>query len=197
MSIETVVKELAEFNDNYKKVRADFVEQLRPQFSAAFDQFFNENPNVGGVQWTQYTPYFNDGDECIFRVNDMYLFPAGTDLDDLDYDDCSFPYLNDVEAYKTLLETGQAPADYRSYYSNESFLRTYGVTREQYILDEAERVGINPTNVEVYIKTLEDWDTLAATLGSIDDDVYKDIFGDHVKVVVTRNGINVDEYDHD
>jgi hypothetical protein len=28
-------------------------------------------PNVHSVRWTQYTPYFNDGDACIFGVNEI------------------------------------------------------------------------------------------------------------------------------
>lgn len=27
-------------------------------------------PEVKGVRWNQYTPYFNDGDPCTFSVND-------------------------------------------------------------------------------------------------------------------------------
>lgn len=198
MSIETVIQELADFNANYKKVRADFVKQLEPQFAEVFASFFAENPNVGGVQWTQYTPYFNDGDECVFSVNDMYLFPVGMDPDDLSgYDEDLFPSFDDVQVYKTVLETGKAPADYCSYYTDEGFLQAYRVTGEQYVLDEAANAGLNEENVDTFFKTLSDWDKLQTILRNIDDDIYQDIFGDHAKIVVTRDGINVDQYDHD
>lgn len=198
MSIETVIQELADFNANYKKVRADFVKQLEPQFAEVFASFFAENPNVGGVQWTQYTPYFNDGDECVFSVNDMYLFPSSTDEDDLDgYDEDLFPSFDDVQAYKTVLETGQAPGNYRTWYTADRWLQAYGVTKEQYILNEAANDGLNEENIGTFFKTLSDWDKLQTILRNIDDDIYRDIFGDHAKIVVTRNGINVDEYSHD
>lgn len=32
----------------------------------AFKEFFEKVPMVKAVQWTQYTPYFNDGDPCVF-----------------------------------------------------------------------------------------------------------------------------------
>lgn len=198
MSIETVIQELADFNANYKKVREEFVKKLEPQFAEVFASFFAENPNVGGVQWTQYTPYFNDGDECIFSVNDMYLFPTGTDEDDLSgYDEDLFPSFDDVQAYKTVLETGEAPDDYRTWYDNDRFLQQYSVTKKQHILNEAANVGLNEENVYTFFKTLDDWDKLQTTLRSIDDDIYQDIFGDHAKIVVTRDGINVDQYNHD
>lgn len=198
MSIETVIQELADFNANYKKVREEFVGGLEHQFAEVFEQFFAENPNVGGVVWTQYTPYFNDGDECVFRVNDKYLFPVDTDYDDLNgYDKDLFPNFAEVQAYKTVLETGKAPAGWRSYYSNAEFQNRYQVTREQYIITQAVDAGLTPNNIDVYFKTLADWDKLQDTLRGIDDDIYKDIFGDHSKIVVTRDGINVEGYDHD
>lgn len=30
-----------------------------------------ENKNIKALYWTQYTPYFNDGEPCVFRVNDL------------------------------------------------------------------------------------------------------------------------------
>jgi hypothetical protein len=198
MSIETVIQELADFNANYKKVREEFVKKLVPQFAEVFEQFFAENPNVGGVVWTQYTPYFNDGDECVFRVSGKYLFPTSTDLDDLSgYDEDLFPSFDDIKNYVYVLENDKAPANYRTWYDADAFKRTFGATKEQHILDVAQTAGLNKGNVVEFYKTLNDWEKLQDTLASIDDDIYKDIFGDHAKIVVTRDGINVDEYSHD
>lgn len=36
-------------------------------------EFFAKHPEVQALGWTQYTPYFNDGDECIFGVHDMHI----------------------------------------------------------------------------------------------------------------------------
>lgn len=38
-----------------------------------FAPFFAANPAVDGVVWTQYTPYFNDGEACTFSVGDPAL----------------------------------------------------------------------------------------------------------------------------
>lgn len=34
-------------------------------------------------------------------------------------------------------------------------------------------------------------------LGNFDDDLMLDLFGDHVEIIVTAEGISVNEYDHD
>lgn len=54
-------------------------------------------PNVHSVKWTQYTPYFNDGEPCIFRVNEVgvRLDPAPVDAEE-DYDE----YLDSYEMVK-------------------------------------------------------------------------------------------------
>lgn len=37
----------------------------------AFEEFFQLAPEAAKVVWTQYTPLWNDGDECQFSVNDF------------------------------------------------------------------------------------------------------------------------------
>lgn len=35
----------------------------------ALNDFFEKYPKIEELSWTQYTPYFNDGDACYFSVN--------------------------------------------------------------------------------------------------------------------------------
>jgi len=53
---------------NLTKQREDLSTQIKKQYQAACKTFFDANPNVHLV-WTQYAPYFNDGDPCEFAVN--------------------------------------------------------------------------------------------------------------------------------
>lgn len=39
-------------------------EEFRAGFTTLFDQF----PEMDHVTWKQYTPFWNDGDECLFRT---------------------------------------------------------------------------------------------------------------------------------
>lgn len=36
-------------------------------------ELFEKHPKLESFSWSQYTPYFNDGDECIFSVNNSYI----------------------------------------------------------------------------------------------------------------------------
>ena len=47
--------------------------ELRTQFKAALkqetDKIFNKYPDLEAITWTQYTPYFNDGEPCEFSAH--------------------------------------------------------------------------------------------------------------------------------
>lgn len=46
---------------------------------------FDTHPKLKAFRWTQYTPHFNDGEECVFGVNDpACLFDGATQDDDED-----------------------------------------------------------------------------------------------------------------
>lgn len=65
--------------------RAAFIENGKALLTEEFNKFFQENPGVRMFTWTQFSPYFNDGDECVFRVN----YPTFTNDPDgeIDYDE--------------------------------------------------------------------------------------------------------------
>lgn len=53
----------------------------------AFKEIFEKYPQIKSIIWTQYTPYFNDGDSCVFGVNDFDVYIEGTNPTDQDEDD--------------------------------------------------------------------------------------------------------------
>ncbi|HWJ26014.1 MAG TPA: hypothetical protein VNS32_05695, partial [Flavisolibacter sp.] len=76
--IEKIKLAVKEF---YEK-RKELTEQLRKDFPALLAPLFEKYPGVKNVRWTQYTPYFNDGDACEFSSN-----AAWADLNHDGYDD--------------------------------------------------------------------------------------------------------------
>ena len=42
----------------------------RDDINEFFAPIFTANPALKAVKWTQYTPYFNDGEPCVFSVYD-------------------------------------------------------------------------------------------------------------------------------
>ena len=59
------------------KMKEDYAKRITKEGKQALSNeladFFKENPKIVGVKWNQYTPYFNDGEECVFRFNEYSL----------------------------------------------------------------------------------------------------------------------------
>lgn len=55
-------------------------------FLNALIEVFNV-PGVLAVRWEQYTPYFNDGEPCIFHAGDPYIKLQGVDKEAGSYED--------------------------------------------------------------------------------------------------------------
>ena len=65
-------------------LRVKFQTEAQTMFKESLKSFFELNPGVNALRWTQYTPYFNDGDACVFSVGDVYFTNAkGNQLDDI------------------------------------------------------------------------------------------------------------------
>lgn len=72
------------------EARAKVADMSKAAVGALFKQFFTDHPKVTGIGWTQYTPYFNDGDPCEFGVSDFYYTTKqGVDFEEVSsfYDD--------------------------------------------------------------------------------------------------------------
>ncbi|WP_212841123.1 hypothetical protein [Catellatospora sp. IY07-71] len=118
--------------------------------------------------WKQYTPYFNDGEACVF---DAWGFWVRTTADDADAGVEDLGVGEYDEPHPTLggpwLDRGQYP-----------------YTEHPYEGDDPERYG--------RARALAD----AVGSGAFDD-VLLEAFGDHATVRVRRTGITVEFYDHD
>jgi hypothetical protein len=69
------IKEWVEIQEKYKSLLNDgttikdqFVAYLIERYSVLFNQFKNLNL----IRWSQYTPYFCDGEPCTFQTNISY-----------------------------------------------------------------------------------------------------------------------------
>lgn len=51
------------------EIQEEMKTQARAAFQEGVQEFFANNPEVRFFSWTQYTPYFNDGDPCEFSVH--------------------------------------------------------------------------------------------------------------------------------
>ena len=67
-------KELMDLKKSYDdKLRQGGAEALKESFK----ELFEAHPRLRSVVWAQYTPYFNDGDPCYFRVGEFDVHVEG------------------------------------------------------------------------------------------------------------------------
>lgn len=161
--------------DKLTSLRAE-VEAARTQMKQAAQQLVDDGAKqifaqfgdiVHSFGWTQYTPYFNDGDPCEFGMGELYII-AHEDLEQLDEDE-----VYDLE--REWIWEGGSPAFSR--YGDNSKVGKYGSPQEHYV--EASQA------IETIYNALSP------------DDLAKDVFGDHVQVTFTPDGTNVEEYEHE
>src|SRR5688572_30748584 len=61
------LKELNELKAAYETALREKGQEI---IKVAFRDMFEKHPDLISLRWTQYTPYFNDGDACTFSVHD-------------------------------------------------------------------------------------------------------------------------------
>lgn len=88
-NLETIVTDFEKIEAMYQKQKREASNKFKIAFEAFVTDFFKLVPSVKRVVWTQFTPYFNDGDACYFRVNDptFYNFTMDENEDYRDEED--------------------------------------------------------------------------------------------------------------
>lgn len=90
--IEKVKQRVAEIEAK----RSEMLKDLQQEFPELLKSAFEKHPSVETVTWRQYTPYFNDGDECIFSASLGY--------DDLDINGTNYWDEEEREKVKPMYE---------------------------------------------------------------------------------------------
>ena len=64
----------------------------------ASKMLYEKYPDLKSIHWTQYTPYFNDGDECEFGVHEIcFTYGADETEEDLEpYDSNIYPLYSEA-----------------------------------------------------------------------------------------------------
>lgn len=181
MNKETILEEIKKGKDEIRNLQEQMRNKIKANFHELAKTVFNEYPELKSFGWTQYTPYFNDGEECVFSSN---------------HDD---PFINGFDSWTSSDE----PGDCWGYFDNgqdEGAENIYGKNREykEKIYGELPDGGrceidnpdYNPRNGEI-VKSVKDF------LNVFDEQDYKDMFGDHVSVIVTPDWVESQELEHD
>ena len=70
----TKLEQLVELKEKYVAMMKNDGKEIITQWLLQLAEFI---PDLEAFHWTQYTPYFNDGDACAFSVNSIYYFTYG------------------------------------------------------------------------------------------------------------------------
>jgi hypothetical protein len=149
--------------DTQQLTQAQYEELVRPLLA---------DPKVHNFGWTQYTPYFNDGETCYFGVRELWL--------------------------RTVKDTaGEADDEFADY--DDQYGVSYGAHPALGHLDwdstdTRQRAEVAPgyEQTAVHAQALAD----AMDNGSLNA-VLMALFGDHAEITVHKDRITVDEYSHD
>lgn len=141
------ITELKKLQEEKMAAYEKFRERSKELFGNVAKQIFIDYPEISAFSWTQYTPYFNDGDECVFSAHTDY------------------PTLTLVSG------------DDKDEFTNSSY-KINGIAEKDQPYAKGGRA-------------------ILELLNQFDDDDFKDMFGNHVKVIVSASGVEVEDYEHD
>jgi hypothetical protein len=147
------------------------LEELAPLMQAVLD-----DPLVTEFGWTQFTPYFNDGDPCVFSTRAPWFRTAAEVPAPGDEDEESDDESDDEDR----LTIDHHPTLGTSHWNGKTC---------RYV-----DVKLSPDRAVTSAKCKE---LSGAIEGGTFDVVLLDAFGDHAEITVKRTGITVDFYDHD
>ena len=77
--------ELKQMNAELEELKKNHLERSKALFTTVAAKVFEAHPALETFSWRQYTPYFNDGEECTFSAHTDY--PDINDIDELNFKD--------------------------------------------------------------------------------------------------------------
>lgn len=114
-----------------KKKRQELLDQIKDESKAYFNSeikpLFAKHPLLESFRWTQYTPYFNDGDTCTFsaHVDDLNFVFGGKD-----YEYISQWQLKDKDSKKELpsefVAAAKAVYSFMANFDDDDFEQMFG-----------------------------------------------------------------------
>lgn len=177
--MESFDKLLDEHRLQINKLQEEIRQKAKGVMAVVFRDFFEKWPEVEVLTWNQYTPYFNDGEECVFSVNDLYAVRSKEELDEVRH----------PEEVPDIFP--RAPSDWE--WANKDKYDDVAKNIEEW---EALPLELQRESLTRGAELDKDVDKLSNFLQSLDEHL-KVMFGDHVEILVTREGIEVRDHDHE
>lgn len=195
--------------DKKKDLEKQITAEAKEVFAEASKNIFDKHGDiVHSFGWTQYTPYFNDGEPCVFGTGELFII-SKTDKTNDEYEDTYYESTGEFGAYGTT-NNKLAPYiwDWKEKY--KPYSRHGEPDKPEEIVDRSATYEPGPNRAteivgEVTKRDNSDYDPvygeanddIKKLFGLLDERTLETLFGDHVLVIVTADGVSVEDYDHD
>lgn len=152
--------------DDFKKQRQILNDKIKESAKTLFTEFvgnlFEVHPKLVSFSWEQYTPYFNDGDECVFSARVDYPgIQFGDEAERESYDSPENDYIPDGTE---IVEGWNGRKAERTKYKKVPIVYEGDVLAKRNAAEDVMKF-----------------------LAGFDNDVLKSMFGDHTAVIVSKN----------
>lgn len=197
------------YNDLISKItalRAEAKEVASAILHEGTKSYFEKHGTiVEQIFWQQYTPWFNDGETCVFSTGEPNIvLYADTNEEKYEY---GSDFCNDMAHYKDMLdkwaEFNADPEAYKdkinantggNYFNNNwnkrEHYKPYYLSKEE-LLAKVAQYNSYPKDF------VKDTDAMLDVICSIDDAIMEELFGNHITVRITANGVETEEYNHE
>lgn len=186
------VANLAELQKEMDAAQAKMKQESKDAFSNACKEVFEQHQKLESFSWTQYSPFFNDGDACEFGVHEI----GGLMFDGVEWD--SYELNVKTQTYTKMGEEPVEEKDYRGVVHKRMRAKYEYVNHEPRISGDGDDPEI-PEGFDMLAacRALEAIRPIHQFMQS-NRNLAEAAFGNHVKVIVSRAGVDVEEYgDHD
>lgn len=178
--------QLAELSGTITAARNKLKEQAAGAFKESFAAFFEKHPEVHALYWTQYTPHFNDGEPCTFGTHDKTIVYVADGIADTEIDGSESTEFN-----KSYWSARGASFSWETDRDKGPAVDAGDLTsrwNRQFRKSENGTFGPHPTTAREVASFIDE-------LGKVDDEAYEAL-GEGL-VIVTRDGVAVEDYSHD
>ncbi len=209
MNLEQLKQNFKTLNDRIAEAMAQMKSDSQCLIEQSAQELFRAAPEIDHVFWSQYTPYFNDGEPCSFSRHDIYYVLDGEE--DVDGEG-SYLYTNEDyrNALSNLEEVRKYVTDPTSWFEELKVKKNLGpearpdwyrpwpytVERAQEEIDKIEQQMLKITMQDA-TRIEEAFAAFCECMALIPDDIMLAVYDDHVRVKISRNGTEVEDYNHE
>jgi len=184
--ISTLFKKIADSKRRLERAKETAVREGERLFNSAVKDIFKKFPDLQSFSWTQYTMNWNDGDPCSFSCYfDSIAIDDEHDRDEIE-DIFTLEHMSNLLSKKDREE-----ARIIMELTNKTDKDQWEIDRLKHDLDTIQK-----RNPEQVFKKYEVKRYVFDLIKEIDESIYESMFGEG-RVVVTRDGARVEDYEHD